>query len=276
MQEAAHRQLPQWLDPSRRSDAPVDLGTLKASLARQGGNGRGWRLYLDYGDALFSPLGRQWIHPDQPFTSGPNALAYLRILQACEMDVLPLPELVASLQMWPLPNNRLDTIPPLFFRSAWKAAVANQYEHIDWTEFFMELTSVASWFFSSGAYETVEPGVLKAGWPTLLRRQKDWALEQRHQAPPIADPAEDDWDPYIRRVEWGLYRFQALTSAGQLREEGEAMQHCVGDYTDCCRAGSCLAELARCIIWLEFLDTRISNNSTLCDRTNLPLDSNQV
>ena len=237
MLEAAHHQFPQWLNPGRRSDAQVDLGTLKASLARQGVNSRGWRLYLDFGDALFSRLGRPWIHDDQPFTSGPNALAYLRLLQACEMDVLPPPELVASLQMWPLPNNRLDTIPPLFFRAAWKASVANQYEHIDAAELIMELTSVASWFFASGAYETVAPGLLKAGWPSLLRRQKAWALEQGHEIPAIADPADDEWNPYIRHIEWGLYRFEALTNARQLREEGEAMQHCVGNFTDCCRSG---------------------------------------
>ncbi len=41
----------------------------------------------------------------------------------------------------------------------------------------------------------------------------------------------------IRRVEWGLYRFDALTNAEQLREEGEAMQHCVGTYPDYCPSG---------------------------------------
>ena len=34
MSEAVHNQLPLWLDPRRREDAPVDLGTLKAELAR--------------------------------------------------------------------------------------------------------------------------------------------------------------------------------------------------------------------------------------------------
>lgn len=85
MPEAVYSQLPLWLDPRRRENAPVDPGTLKAELARLGINSRGWRLYLDYGDALFLPLGRPWIHTDQPFSSGPNAVAYLRLLQACEM-----------------------------------------------------------------------------------------------------------------------------------------------------------------------------------------------
>lgn len=237
MPEATHCQLPQWLNPSQRIDAPVELGRLKAELARQGINSRGWRLYLDYGDVLFLPLARPWIHPDQPFTSGPNALAYLRILQACEMDVLPPPELVASMLLWGLPESRLDLLPPLYFRAAWKAAVANQYEQRSMAEFTRELVLVSLWFFSTGAYETAESGLLKAGWPALLRRYRVWSLEQAPAALARSSSANDEWNPYIRRVEWGLYRFEALTNAEQLREEGEAMQHCVGTYHDYCRGG---------------------------------------
>lgn len=237
MPEAAHCQLPLWLNPGQRKDTSVDLSRLKAELARQGINSRGWRLYLDYGDTLFSPLGRPWIHPDQTFASGPNALAYLRILQACEMDVLPPLELVASMPMWRLPNDRLDCIPPLFFRAAWKAAVANQYAQLDFAEFITELISVCSWFFATGTHETADVGLLKAGWPTLLRRYEAWLREQTRQVSIYSSPVDDEWNPYIRRVEWGLYRFQALTTAGQLREEGETMQHCVGNYADYCRAG---------------------------------------
>lgn len=237
MPETVYSQLPRWLDPRRRDDAPVDLGALKAELARQGINSRGWRLYLDYGDALFLPLARPWIHPNQPFSSGPNAVAYLRLLQACEMDVLPPPGLVASLPQWGVPNERLDSVPPLFFRAAWKAAVANQYEPRAATEFIQELILVGRWFFESGAYEAADSGLLKAGWPALLRRQKSWSLAQAPVVLPGNAPNGDEWNPYIRHVEWGLYRFEALTSAAQLLEEGEAMQHCVGTYANLCRGG---------------------------------------
>jgi hypothetical protein len=238
MPEAIHSHLPLWLDPRRREDAPVDLGTLKSELARQGINSRSWRLYLDYGDALFAPLGRPWIHPDQPFTSGPSAVAYLRLLQACEMDVLPPPGLVASLQFWGVPNVRLDCVPPMFFRAAWKAAVANQYERRAAAEFIREVIFVGLWFFGTGAYETADSGLLKAGWPALLRRQKTCSLEQAPVVLPRNASTGDEWDPYIRRVEWGLYRFEALTNAAQLLEEGEAMQHCVGTYPEYCRCGA--------------------------------------
>ena len=237
MSEAVHNQLPLWLDPRRREDAPVDLGTLKAELARLGINSRGWRLYLDYGDALFSPLSRPWIHPDQPFTSGPNAVTYLRLLQSCEMDVLPPPALVASLPFWDVPKERVDGVPPLFFRAAWKAAVANQYEASTETEFIREVIAVGRWFFGTGAYETADPGLLKAGWRVLVKRQKAWSLEPADADLPNRLSTNDEWNPYVRSVEWGLYRFEALTTAAQLLKEGEAMQHCVGTYADYCRGG---------------------------------------
>ena len=239
MPEAVHHQLPLWLDPRRREDAPVDLGTLKANLARQGINSRGWRLYLDYGEALFLPLGSPWIHPEQPYSSGPNAVSYLRLLQACEMDVLPPPALVASLQQWRVPNDRLDCVPPMFFRAAWKAAVANQYEPRAAVEFIREVIVVGCWFFGTGTYATADSGLLKAGWPALLRRQQAWSLAQVPVALPNSALTGDEWNPYIRRVEWGVYRFEALTNTAQLIEEGEAMQHCVGTYPDFCRNGMC-------------------------------------
>ena len=237
MPEAAHNLLPLWLHAGQRDEALVDLGGLKKLLTRQGVNNRGWRLYLDYGDALFSPLGLPWICPDMPLVNVQHALAYLRLIQGCEMDVLPPPGLVASLAQWEVPGNRLDCIPPMFFRAAWKAAVANQYEQRAAAEFIDEVVSVSQWFFGTGTYTTAESGLLKAGWPALLRRQKAWSLAQ----PPVfvarRSAQLDEWNPYVRRVEWGFYRFEALTSAAQLFEEGDAMQHCVGSYANDCIDG---------------------------------------
>ncbi len=238
MPESEHRQLAQWLNPSRQIDAPLDLGKFKEQLACQAINSRGWRLYLDYGDALFLPLRSPWIRPDQPYTNGLNAIVYLRLLQACEMDVLPPPVLVASLPLWGLPDERLDQVPPLYFRAAWKAAVASQYGQCSVADFTEEVASVSRWFFASRMYENAEPGLLKAGWTALLRRKNEWAMRQEPTTSTIGEFPGDEWNPYIRRVEWGSYRFEALTNAKQLREEGEAMQHCVGSYHNYCRAGA--------------------------------------
>jgi hypothetical protein len=217
--------------------ADVDLGALKSALAQLGVNGRGWRLYLDYGDALFVPLSEAWLRPDQPEHCRANALAYLRLLQACEMDILPPPALVASLQLWGLPNNRLDSLPPLYFRAAWKAAVAGQYEQRAAYEFVREAILVSLWFFGSGVYAVPEPGLLKAGWPALLRRQKAWSLAQAAAGLRSSAPTVDQWNPFVRRLDWGFYRFEALTNEAQLLEEGEVMQHCVGTYAEYCQSG---------------------------------------
>lgn len=232
MPEAGHRLLPFWCNPRQAQDLPLELGVLKKQLAEQGVNNRGWRLYLDYGDAIFSPLGLPWICPDMPYICAPNALAYLCLLQACEMDVLPPPDLVASMPLWGIPQDRLSAIPPLFFRAAWKASVANQYEQRESAAFIRELVMLCQWFFASGTYITADSTLLKAGWSALLRRHQAWQLERA----PAPLPGVDEWNPFVRRVEWGQYRFEALTNSAQLKAEGEAMQHCVATYDEPCLA----------------------------------------
>ena len=78
---ACHEQLALWFN------VPVDgegvyLGLLKRELVARGVNARGWRLYLDYGDAIFEALGRPWVDADAPFSSGSNAAVFLRLLAA--------------------------------------------------------------------------------------------------------------------------------------------------------------------------------------------------
>ena len=92
-----HDLLSAWLEPANPDHS--DLGRLKRTLAERGVNGRGWRLCLDYGDALFSPLRSDFFSPYPSVANASNAIAYLRLLQACEMDVLPPPKLVASMAL---------------------------------------------------------------------------------------------------------------------------------------------------------------------------------
>ena len=239
MSKILHQKLADWLDPCRRVSEPVDLGELKKTLVARGVNGRGWRLYLDFGDALFAPLGKPWVHDDQPFTSGPNAIAWLRLLQACEMDVLPPPELTASIHAWLLPGGALASISPVYFRAVWKAAVATQYTGRPLEEFLREEVGLVNrWLCEAGLFLEPDPALMKAGWHKILDRAKA-AL-----TPPTAVPAPTakqlsacEWDPYVRRIEWGGYVFVALSSAAALKEEGDAMQHCVGDYDENCRSG---------------------------------------
>ena len=55
----------------------------------------------------------------------------MKLLAACEMDLLPPWDLVESMSRWAIPGNRLDAVPPLFFRALWKGCAAVGYEHRD-------------------------------------------------------------------------------------------------------------------------------------------------
>ena len=234
MPAVRHTLLPHWLGlcDVRCENPPVDLGALKQALIKRQLNSRGWRLYLDYGDALFECLGRPWVDPDWMFSSAGNAATFLCLLQACEMDVLPPPELVRSMAEWNIPQNRLSLVPPAFFRTAWKACVAATYAGQSLELFIAdELQPLARWFFSSGQYHALDAGQLKAGWSALQRRY-------RESMPPPRHATQAEWPIPVWRVEFDGLRFVALASAAELQAEGTLMHHCIGSYDDNCRLSS--------------------------------------
>jgi hypothetical protein len=207
-----------------------DQADIKQQLAAVGVNSRGWRLYVDYGYAMFLPLGQRWCDIDCHDVRGKNEVAWLKILQACEMDVLPPPQLVESIAHWHIPGKHLDVVPPLFLRLAWKACVAAQYQEDGIEDFIeQELIPLAKWFFLSRSYQTVDIHQLKAGWNCMLRLRREYVAELTKVM------GADDWPPVLRRYESGPFTMSALSYAHQLVEEGDAMEHCVGDYEDRCR-----------------------------------------
>ena len=227
---AEHKALPKWFQMTDELIGNHHLNALKVTLTQLGVNSRGWRLYIDYGDAMFTPLATHWFARHGKGREGAVASHWLRLLQSCEMDVLPPPELVASMAQWQVPGNQLDAVPPLFLRAAWKSCAAAQYSD-DGIDAFIkaELIPLAQWFFESGAYMSTDTGRLKAGLESLKRlRRESIALEARKLGP-------DEWPPILRKFESGAYRMLALTSESQLVEEGEHMRHCAGTYGDDCR-----------------------------------------
>lgn len=207
-----------------------DLSQVKLQISALGVNSRGWRLYQDYGYAMFMPLGDRWCDLSCEEVRGDNEVAWLKILQACEIDVLPPPQLVQSMAHWHIPGDRLDVVPSLFLRLAWKACIAAQYRSTGLEEFIeTDLIPLAQWFFMSGAYKTVGSNQLKAGWVCMLRLRREYASELARKI------GVDDWPPVARRYESGPFTMTALTYEHQLIEEGEAMEHCVGEYADRCR-----------------------------------------
>lgn len=251
MSAVSHQQLATWLDPQRKLNDPVDLGKLKATLVARGVNSRGWRLFLEYGDALFEPLGKPWVHRDLPFSSSQNAIDWLRLLQSCEMDVLPPPQLVASIADWKIPGSSLTAIPHQYFRKAWKASISAIYSPRSLIDFIeTEVIPVSIWLFQSDRHIHPEPGLFTKNWEHLLQRVQEaerlsaFFREQIESAIKVGEENESaphsqlGWDPYVRRIEWGGYVFIALTTAAELKEEGKTMQHCVADYDENCRGGT--------------------------------------
>jgi hypothetical protein len=237
---ACHKQLAAWFDIPTDEEGP-DLGLLKKALAARGVNARGWRLYLDYGDAMFEALGRPWVDADAPFSSEPNAAAFLRLLAACEMDVLPPPLLVRSLRHWRIPGERLADVPPLFLRAAWKACVAADYagdgSGLQLKRFLDdEVVPIAQWFFATQQHRESETNQLKAGWPTLKRLHLEWLLDQMLQRE-TRSPAPAEWPVFVPVVEWEGLRMVSLASDAALIAEGHAMNHCIGGYGEDCSSG---------------------------------------
>jgi hypothetical protein len=207
-----------------------DQAVVKQQLGALGINSRGWRLYVDYGYAMFVPLGQRWCDLACEDVRGDNEVAWLKILQACETDVLPPPQLVQSMAQWHIPGDQLDVVPPLFLRLVWKACVAAQYQADSLEDFIEEeLKPLAQWFFVSRAYKTVDVHQLKAGWSCMLR------LRREHVAELARVMGADDWPPVLRRYESGAFTMSALSYEQQLVEEGDAMEHCVGEYAERCR-----------------------------------------
>ena len=230
-----HRDLAYWLDLHA-----ADSRQLKNTLAARGVNARGWRLYADYGDALFDALGQPRVQRDHPFTSVENAIEFLRLLAACEMDVPPPRPLISSIKDWQLPRERLGAIPPPFLRTAWKACAEAEYAQPGnpgaVADFVREhIVPAARWYFESGLHLDGDPNRLNAGWAHIERRYREWRREQaRHLE--AASPAPAQWPLFVPAVEFDGLRFAALGSETALEAEGVEMMHCVGDYGERCRS----------------------------------------
>ena len=216
----------------------VDLGALKAFFAAHGVPGRGWRLYLDYGDDLLEPLGEPLVSPAFPAEAASQLLNYLKLLASCEMDVLPPRPLVASMAAWAIPRRDIGVVPTNFFRTAWKACIAHEYRvpSVPLPDFLREsVVPVARWFFATERYRAESSREPLASWPSLERACRDWHAEQRLRREE-RDPAPAEWPPFVTRVECGTLRFVGLASEAALALEGAAMSHCIGGYGPRCRS----------------------------------------
>ncbi|HID29073.1 MAG TPA: hypothetical protein EYP19_03615, partial [Desulfobacterales bacterium] len=214
------------LDLTEKLDEKVDMGVLKKAMKARGVNQRGWRLYANYGDRLFMPVLKR---ATRNFAA--QAIAWIRVLQACEMDVPPPLHLCKAVTSWPLSGATTADIPPLFLKAVWKAAVCKEYLE-DEVQIFLqeEVAFVATWYFSQGGKELLSDAQLKAGWEAI------WKIYEEDLRKP-QNSQRASWNSWVNRVEYDGYVFEALTSATALYLEGREMQHCIASYTHECRLG---------------------------------------
>ena len=122
---------------------------------------------------MFLPLGSRWCAIEKQDVRGQNEVTWLKLLQGCEMDVLPPTQLVHSIAQWTIPGSRLEVLPVLFLRLTWKACVAVQYQSNCLEDFIKsELIPLAQWFFGSQAYKRVSDSQMRAGWNSRYRSRK--------------------------------------------------------------------------------------------------------
>lgn len=220
---ARHCDLARWWGVPVAGDQ--DLPALKEAFTRRGLGRRAWRLYLDYGDALFAPLKPKWLGDDKPFSTPERAARYLALLQALESDLPPQAGFVRALLDWDLPAEHLEAVPPRFFKAAWKRYTLAEL-HGDAAEVLAEeITPVARWFINEARDLHDNQNLLKAGWASLLR-----VCAQAHE-----DEAEDvsldtDWFAIVRGIETGPFRIVAILNQRELVDEGKAMEHCIASY----------------------------------------------
>jgi hypothetical protein len=232
-----HRLLPEWYQFHIEMDGKQldDMAALRKALSSRGVNSRGWRLYIANGDALFWPLREIMLDSSVCTNQGVFAATWLKILQACEMDVLPPVSLVASISRWGIPEQKIEHLPVLFLRAVWKACIAAEYagayvvEYVD-----SAVVPVAHWYFSTGQYTEPNVNLLKAGWESIECRYKESTAIKQSQL----QTSSMEWSFPLGGVEYSGLRFVPLGSVIALAEEGRAMRHCIGSYGDRCRKSS--------------------------------------
>lgn len=229
----SHAWLPYWLDQDRAALLGRDAKALRSALSEHGVNARGSRLYLDYGDRLFQPLGSTWIRQHDEGRSLRSAMAWLKILQACEMDIAPPPDLVRAVVSCCPPDAGLESIPSVLFRAAWRGWSQAAYVGAPAAAFLAdELIPVFRWAMHRIGRPGFDIQQAQRGWAWL---KKAWDEDRRNRARP---PGRPEWAAVHQEVVLRNVRLIPLTCAAALEDEGEVMEHCIAEYFTPGRLGS--------------------------------------
>ena len=229
----SHAWLPYWLNRDRASLLGRDAKALRSALSEHGVNARGARLYLDYGDRLFQPLGATWIRQYDDALSLHSAIAWLKILQACEMDIAPPPDLVRAVASCCRTDAGLGSIPSVLFRAAWRGWSQAAYAGGPANSFLSEeLTPVFRWAMHRIGKPGFDVHQAQRGWSWL---RNAWKEDRRNRARP---PGRREWAAVHDEVILKNVRLIPLTCVAALEDEGEVMEHCIAEYFQPNRLGS--------------------------------------
>lgn len=230
-----------WLPELLGLDEP-ELREIKQALSQRGINARGWRLYADFGDQMFAPFDGLLCSAQDAVQADPlaQALGLLKLLAACETDVLPPLDLLQSIVDWQLPSHDVTLIPAGLLRALWKACVAVQFAveaPLALVRFVRdEVVPCMRWYFHAGMHLEQAASWRNAPWSTICVRwhramHAQLTSGQVRRAEPLLGA---QWPVFVARVEYQGVVLQVLHNATMLQEEGRALSHCVGGYARLC------------------------------------------
>lgn len=217
---------------SRTADIDADdLGEMKKVLKSRGVNQRGWRLFLDFGEALFNPVNDHLSKLRTDELKVQESANWLRLLQACEMDLAPPQGLAEATGYWLKRGTTFADFPALLFRALWKQVVKLEYAEEDLRSFLDEKALfAANWCLYHGGKDILTEGQLKSGWDAIWECCKQDIVSKKHRE-------WMSWSNWIHVAEYDGYTFEALESAVDLLQEGQRMNHCIATYAYQCKLG---------------------------------------
>lgn len=188
-------------------------------------------MYAELGDALIAPLSEH-LSRLSPGLACREAAAFLRLIQAGEMDVPPPPELVEALTHLRLPQPAIEKVPAYLFRAIWKECAQRLYQRQAVTPWLREeVIPVVEWFVLAGQDAHTDSNKRRARWVSYVSDHDEWSNKR-------AEPnGTRSWQALMPRFETGPFVVQELTHETALYAEGAAMHHCVADWV-----GECLLE----------------------------------
>lgn len=212
-----------------------DTDAIKSMLTHLGVNQRGWRMLLNFGELLYAPLRGGVMHERRPLAAIENLAAFLRLVQQCEMDVPPPPELSRAWAYMKYPGfaHDLSNVPVGLFRAAWIEAVRRQYRGSALQELLDdELPAVIEWYFRADQGRVLDWKQLRSPWVWFRQREQAWRERCTHQL------LLDEWEPLLTvPVERHGLRVVELLAAEAVHDEAHIMRHCIDGYIEACEAG---------------------------------------